>query len=373
MSSIDMSITQQDDSLLDLIASAEATDGARDEYASVNPNSEIPDILDMTIAELLAWQERRPLNQKAAGRYQFMPPTLRETAESALGGREALSQYRFTATVQDFLIVKRLEFRRQLNEWKAGSISDEQFSLNLAREFAGLPVPEAAGRGQRNQSYYQDDSAGNGSKLNIDFVLQQLADIRTGGPGSIITRESETSRSRSRLGGSIREQVARTASGGDRLIYDHNNRGIANENLPEVSDPYIYRPIDPLDNRYDFRTGEKVRDMAYNGTLPQSAVSGVPGNGLILSNIGEEPIDADAELPPLRVVGNSRPDGSGIDLVEITLPNGNTQVVPANTAAALTEQRRSAQNRPAAIIEQTETEERFEWDTTTDLGLRGPR
>ncbi len=272
--SIDMSITQQDSSLLDLIASAEATKGARDQYASVNPNSERPEILDMTIAGLIAWQGTRPRNQKAAGRYQFMPPTLRETAITALGGREALDQFRFTATVQDFLIVKRLELRRQLNEWKSESISDEAFSLNLAKEFAGLPVFEdltipirdrdgnVIGTREvfRNQSYYHNDSAGNRSGPDIDNVLQQLADIRTGGAGAIITRESESSRSRGRQGGSIREQTARAATGGDRLIYDHNNRGIATGELPPVSDPYTYRPIDPLDNRYDFRTGEKVRD-----------------------------------------------------------------------------------------------------------------
>ena len=40
--------------------------------------------------------------------------------------------------------------------------------------------------------------------------------------------------------------------------------------LPRVSTPYAFKRIDPLDNRYDFRTGQKVIDFSVNGVNPAS-------------------------------------------------------------------------------------------------------
>lgn len=38
--------------------------------------------------------------------------------------------------------------------------------------------------------------------------------------------------------------------------------------LPPVDNPYEYEPIDPYDDRYDFRLGKKVNDIGINGTNP---------------------------------------------------------------------------------------------------------
>jgi hypothetical protein len=365
---IDMSITQQDSSLLDLIASAESTWGANNQYAAVNPMSEHPEILTMTIETLIRWQRARPPNRKAAGRYQFVPDTLEEVAIRNLGGREGLRQYRYTPTVQDWLIVKRLEQFRKLREWKAGSITDEAFAINLAKEFAGMPVPvDMQGHRQRvfkGQSYYHN-FAGNRSsaRLNADDVLQSLANIRTGGPGAAITRSSDQSESTGSAGGSIYEQSVRQATGGDRLIHDSANRRPATNEAQPVTNPYTYRPIDPLDNRYDFRTGEKVREYATNGVLAQATVAGVPGNGLVPTQDDSTgtPGESSPALPALPVVGNTRQDGNGVDLVEVSLPNGGTQIVTSTSAAALAEQQRQAASRPPPAVRTTTTADFYEW------------
>ena len=51
--------------------------------------------------------------------------------------------------------------------------------------------------------------------------------------------------------------------------------------LPPAQNPYEYELIDPFDDRYDFRLGEKVRDIGINGTasFANTPIPGVPGNG----------------------------------------------------------------------------------------------
>jgi hypothetical protein len=63
--------------------------------------------------------------------------------------------------------------------------------------------------------------------------------------------------------------------------------------LPAVGDPYAYKFINALDNRYDFRTGEKVRDLLINGVNPVA-------NSGTLSNNGRPPV-TDIGAQPLSI------------------------------------------------------------------------
>lgn len=93
----------------------------------------------MTIKEVLAWQrEDQKTNGKmssAAGRYQFMPDTLEEEMKAAGLTEDTL----FNEATQDKLFKSRL-VTRGLDKFAKGEISAEQFQLNLAQEWAGLPM-----------------------------------------------------------------------------------------------------------------------------------------------------------------------------------------------------------------------------------------
>ena len=257
------------------------------------------------------------------GRYQFIRPTLfgsftdsagkdiPQPAENYISGRGPSGltfnrgvwqqsgipiSTRYNAQCQDFLILKRLELTRQLNQWKSGSITDQAFMLNLAKEFASIPVPFDTQRGSRTIRRGQSFYAGVGSNrvvghANVDVILQELADIRGGGPGTSVTIDIEQGSGAFPAGGrSIISQTERSATGGQALWgAGPTDAALANGELPGVKDPYVYKPIDPLDNRYDFRTGELVRDLLRNGVNPVDASTFVLGNGLApINDLGVE-------------------------------------------------------------------------------------
>ena len=61
--------------------------------------------------------------------------------------------------------------------------------------------------------------------------------------------------------------------------------------MPAVGDPYAYKLINALDNRYDFRTGEKVRDLLINGVNPVANSGTLPNNGRPpVADIGGQPL-----------------------------------------------------------------------------------
>jgi hypothetical protein len=131
---------------------------------------------------------------------------------------------------------------------------------------------------------------------NVSVILQELADIRGGGPGTTVTVDIEQGSGAFPAGGrSIYSQTERGATGGQGLWGSGpTGRGAPNSQLPGVADPYFYKPIDPLDNRYDFRTGELVRDLLHNGINPVDASVFMLGNGLApINDLGVERITQD--------------------------------------------------------------------------------
>lgn len=153
--------------LLDLIAEAEAGSAG---YDAVQYGARIrPDRLptQMTLGEIYAWIEATPGQPHAIGRYQFIPPTLRRVASLRGFGPEV----RFTPEVQDALAMILLE-DAGLARFEAGTLPRRAFMRNLARIWAGLPLPNG-------QSYYEG-YAGNSAAMSWARFERGMARIWPG-------------------------------------------------------------------------------------------------------------------------------------------------------------------------------------------------
>lgn len=141
------------DRLLTLIASAEAGPAG---YDAVQYGARIKPPLPptrMTLGDIYRWIDETPGQPHAIGRYQFIPPTLRSVAQRRGFGPET----RFTPSVQDSLALVLLD-GAGFTEFQAGSLGRRQFMHNLARIWAGLPLPNG-------RSYY-DGHAGNKATMS---------------------------------------------------------------------------------------------------------------------------------------------------------------------------------------------------------------
>jgi muramidase (phage lysozyme) len=107
----------------------------------------------MTLGEIYRWIDDTPGQPHAIGRYQFIPPTLRRVARVRGFGPET----QFTPGVQDALALVLLE-DAGLSQFQAASLGRRQFMHNLARIWAGLPLPNG-------QSYYEGH-AGNSAAMS---------------------------------------------------------------------------------------------------------------------------------------------------------------------------------------------------------------
>lgn len=122
--------------LLSLIATVEA---GRTGYDAVQHGARVrPSALptQMTLADIYAWIAATPGQPHAIGRYQFIPPTLRRVAQIRGYGPDTP----FTPAVQDSLALVLLE-DAGLRAFEGGTMGRVQFMENLARIWAGLPLP----------------------------------------------------------------------------------------------------------------------------------------------------------------------------------------------------------------------------------------
>ena len=129
--------------LLALIARAEA---GRDGYDAINHGARIRTRQPpsrMTLGEIQDWIAATPGQPHAIGRYQFIPETLRRVA--ALRGYGPGT--RFSPEVQDALAGVLLA-EAGLEAFQSGAIDRRTFMRNLARIWAGLPLPDG-------RSYYE--------------------------------------------------------------------------------------------------------------------------------------------------------------------------------------------------------------------------
>jgi len=110
----------------------------------------------MTLGEIYEWIRVTPGQPHAIGRYQFIPATLRHSAKRLRLPPET----RFSPEVQDQLANLLLGDAGFLKVQKS-EISVEAFMLNLAKIWAGLPLPSG-------RSYYQGYA---GNKATMDYAV----------------------------------------------------------------------------------------------------------------------------------------------------------------------------------------------------------
>lgn len=143
--------------LLSLIARVEA---GRAGYDAVQHGARIGTPrppTQMTLSDIYAWIDATPGQPHAIGRYQFIPPTLRRVAQISGLGLETP----FTPEVQDTLALVLLE-DAGLHAFEAGTLDRRRFMHNLARIWAGLPLPNG-------QSYYEGYAGNRASMTWADF------------------------------------------------------------------------------------------------------------------------------------------------------------------------------------------------------------
>lgn len=272
-------ITQQDRLVLSLVSKGESS--GSDPYIALWPGTTEPRLTSMSLSQVDQFQTSRisaGYDSSACGRYQFIRGTLRECVQQSGLPLDT----RFTPDVQDYLIITRLKNTRKYDSWKSGGITDDVFMIELAKEFASVPVPYTMQGNRRvvnkGQSYYAGDGL-NKANHDPDYFLQELANIRTGGPGATVTLSIQPG---SLPAGSLpMTQAEMQAGGGQRMRGGNPNAmPIPSGTLPTAQNPYLYVPIAAENNRYDFRTGKKVKDLLVNGTNPPSNIGLTENNGL---------------------------------------------------------------------------------------------
>jgi len=142
--------------LHDLIAQAEA---GRMGYDAVQHGARVKPFkrpTRMTLAEIYAWIRATPGQPHAIGRYQFIPATLRHSAKRL----DLPHATRFSPEVQDQL-ANLLLGDAGFEKVQRGEITVEDFMLNLAKIWAGLPLPSG-------RSYYQGYA---GNKATMDYAV----------------------------------------------------------------------------------------------------------------------------------------------------------------------------------------------------------
>jgi muramidase (phage lysozyme) len=164
--------------LLDFIGSKEAPKGYDTVYG--NRMDRMPKLLtSMTMKEVLdqgKWRTRN-FGSSACGRYQFMDATLRDLATEL----NLKAEDKFTPDYQDRLGLHLLR-RRGYDKWVNGQMSDHDFMINLAKEWASFPVPYAMTGSEkftlrRGQSYYAGDGL-NKALVSAEDVEKCLAAAR---------------------------------------------------------------------------------------------------------------------------------------------------------------------------------------------------
>ena len=312
-----VTVSDMDRALLRLIADGEAV--RSNPYCSVWPGHVEPELTSMTLSQVESYQTQRISSGRrssAVGKYQFIKSTLKECVGYL--GCDPMRTV-FSRDVQDALIIQRLIKFRKYDQWKAESIDTGKFMIFLSAEFASMPVPYDISAGsiyknsprrnlKKGQSFYAGDGL-NKANHDPDHLYQALEDIKAGGTGEVREINVTTTGSNRALpvtGVSEKSQVEKSAAGPGVGAYRGTRAGSQPQNnvSPQDYNPYIYGRIDPLDDRYDFRTGEKIKDIGIHGissaaaTPVQTQTSGATNSP---TNAGVAPVEApsnpDAEDP----------------------------------------------------------------------------
>jgi len=161
--------------LLNFIGAKEAPKGYDTVYANRMDKMPKP-LTQMTMKEILdqgRWRTKT-FGSSACGRYQFMDATLR-TLATAL---KLQASDVFTPDYQDRLGLYLLR-GRGYDKWVKGQMTDHEFMIGLAKEWASFPVPykmKGAHRTvERGQTYYSGDGLNKAliSAADVENALKQ--------------------------------------------------------------------------------------------------------------------------------------------------------------------------------------------------------
>ena len=164
--------------LLDFIAGFESN-GNYNAFFGNSGNKDKPEFTGMAIGDVLQWQSdfvKKGNKSNAVGRYQFIQPTL----SNLLTDLKLSSQVKLDEATQDKLAI-RLLTRRGLGQFLAKSLSAEDFGVNLAKEWASLPVPKDVKKGNnkivfKGQSFYAGDGL-NKALVSVPALMEAINSI----------------------------------------------------------------------------------------------------------------------------------------------------------------------------------------------------
>jgi uncharacterized protein (TIGR02594 family) len=180
-SSADQAIGQasagQFSKLLDFIAGFESN-GNYNAFFGNSTNKDKPQFTAMAIGDVLQWQSnfvKKGAASSAVGRYQFIQPTL----SGLLPELDLSSQVKFDEPTQDKLAIGLLK-RRGLGRFLAKSLSADDFGVNLAKEWASLPVPKDVKKGKKTvlkgQSFYAGDGL-NKALVSVPALMAAISSV----------------------------------------------------------------------------------------------------------------------------------------------------------------------------------------------------
>lgn len=166
--------------LLDFLGKFESGNNFNAYFAHAR-NDNDPRLTSMLLGSVVDWQRefvRGGSPSSAAGKYQIIRPTLQTLIRDM---NLDATRVRFSSDTQDAM-ARHLLKRRKLDDYIAGQLSTEAFALNIAKEWASMPVI-AAVRGskghmlQPGQSYYAGDGL-NKSLVGIESYRRALEGAR---------------------------------------------------------------------------------------------------------------------------------------------------------------------------------------------------
>lgn len=158
--------------MLDLISSGEGG------YASMYPSESYPEMLNMTIAELVQFQKQKfgdGRRSAAVGRYQFISPDY----AAKLAGLPITAK--FTPENQDKMAVAYLEKKRPGKQWLDGKISTREYIEDLAREWGAF------------RSYSGYVLPGNSGKIRPEKIEAALNKVKKGSDAPSSTQAPQQS------------------------------------------------------------------------------------------------------------------------------------------------------------------------------------
>lgn len=156
--------------LLNVIAGGESN-GNYNAYFGHPTNTSL-ELTDMTIAEVLHWQEdyiNSGNASNAAGRYQIIQPTL----EGLVRELDVDPSEIFNETLQDKMAITLAE-GRGARDFVEEKITTEQFAANLAKEWAALPSVTGE---KPSESFYAGDGL-NQSRIPVNTILNAVNEFK---------------------------------------------------------------------------------------------------------------------------------------------------------------------------------------------------